>query len=589
MEAKMSSVKLSVVMTTFNRRSALERTLPTLLRQDFPSTDGEIVVVVDGSTDGTLEFLRCLKSPFRLKVLSQPNRGFAAARNAGLQAAEGDLVLFLDDDIICTPGVFKQHCAAHAAGTGPLLAHGPVRVAPGGDRTLIRYASEVWDELYYGRLDPAVGIRLPQDVYFISNSSIRRETLLAFGGFDERVLGMDDMDFGLRLWERGVRFQYLPGAEAFELWVKPTGAFLQKQVKRWARGDIYISRKHPEFRPYSRIAGVGQPRGWKHVVRDMLVRSPVSPLPLFTAPLWIAERLYRFVPVRKAGLRLLNLASRVALLRYALQEAGSWRALRHEFGMKLPILLFHHVGPPPAGDSGLTVSPERFEAQVHWLARRGYVGICPSDWLAWCRTGKPLPEKPVLLTFDDAYADLAQYAFPVLERHGFGAAVFVITGRVGGTVEWPRVKGVFQLMNAEQIRHWAKRGIEFGAHSRTHPDLTTLSPSDLVEEVAGSKRDLEAILQAPVISFAYPYGPYNPAVCECVRGLYDLAFTTDEGLNDLRSELHLLRRSGVCLSDTRVDLASRLRWGFSPLERLRYRIRLRTRLRNVARAVLARS
>ena len=278
------------------------------------------------------------------------------------------------------------------------------------------------------------------------------------------------------------------------------------------------------------------------------------------------------------------------MLRSAVREAGSLRALQREFGMRLPVLMYHHVGPVrPDTDAGLTVSPARFEAQVRWLARHGYRGIRPSDWLAWRQCAKSLPEKPVLLTFDDAYADVAEYALPVLERHGFGATVFVITGRVGGAITWARRKGVFRVMSTDQIRDWRTRGIDFGAHSRTHPDLTTLPPAELAEEVAESKHDLEVILQLPVQSFAYPYGTHNPAVCNRVRSVYDLAFGTEEGLNNLGTDPHLLRRTGVLPGEFMIDFAGRLRWGYSPFERLRARIRLRTRLKNALQAVFARS
>jgi glycosyltransferase involved in cell wall biosynthesis/peptidoglycan/xylan/chitin deacetylase (PgdA/CDA1 family) len=582
-------MKLSVVINTYNRRRALKRTLPSLLSQDFPADDCEIVVVVDGSTDGTLEFLHSVQSPFPFRVLSQSNLGPAAARNSGWQAARGEIVLFLDDDIISTPGLLQKHCAAHI-GEDALLVHGPISIAPDSPKTLIRYATEIWYESYYGSLSPSHGLSLPKDVYLLSNSSLPRRILEKCEGLDERAPGYEDFELGLRLWKTGVRFLFLPSAGACEFFVKRSGEFLRKQVKRWARADLYNCRKHPEYRPYSRLTAMGGTAGWKHKAKEWAARLPVSPLGLFRIPLWMAERLYSIPAVRNGGVRLLAIATELAFLRFARLGIGSWRALQREFRMRLPILLYHHVG-PIGGDTNpeLTVSPERFEAQVRCLARRGYQGIRLSDWLAWVRTGRPLPEKPVLLTFDDAYADIARYALPVLERYGFGAAVFVITGRVGGTISWGKSKGLFQLMSAEQIREWAGRGIEFGAHSRTHPDLTTLDPAALRDEVVGSKRDLEDILQAPVISFAYPYGPYNPAVCECVRGMYDLAFTTDEGLNDLRTDLHVLRRTGVSPDDSIVDLSSRLRWGLSPLQRLRGRVRFRTRMRNAARSVFARS
>ena len=81
---------------------------------------------------------------------------------------------------------------------------------------------------------------------------------------------------------------------------------------------------------------------------------------------------------------------------------------------KLAVLLYHHIGPPrPDTLSDLTVSPEKFERHVRWLARRGFVGIRPSDWLRWLRDGTGLPNKPILFTFDDGYADIADYALPV--------------------------------------------------------------------------------------------------------------------------------------------------------------------------------
>ena len=102
-----------------------------------------------------------------------------------------------------------------------------------------------------------------------------------------------------------------------------------------------------------------------------------------------------------------------------------------QFRVRLPVLLYHHVGPARSGVHGsLTVSPSRFQRQISWLARHGYRGICPSEWLHYRRETKAPSSKLALLTFDDAYADLVEHALPVLSQHGFGAAVFVVTGLV---------------------------------------------------------------------------------------------------------------------------------------------------------------
>jgi peptidoglycan/xylan/chitin deacetylase (PgdA/CDA1 family) len=254
--------------------------------------------------------------------------------------------------------------------------------------------------------------------------------------------------------------------------------------------------------------------------------------------------------------------------------------------MRLPVLLYHHVGPLRGGTfHNLTVSPERFEQHVRRLARLGYVGIRPADWIRWRREGTHFPERPVLITFDDGYADLAEHALPLLRRYNFGAAVFVVTTQLGGTNTWDEARGSapHRLLTADQIRNWAASGIEFGAHGRTHSELTTLPPDRLRDEVVGSGEELGNVLGSRVVSFAYPYGAGNKDVVDCVRGAFDCAFTADEavaGINDFETDPHLLRRTVVQSGDSALDVECRARWGFSPKQRLRDRIRLRTRLRN---------
>jgi peptidoglycan/xylan/chitin deacetylase (PgdA/CDA1 family) len=248
--------------------------------------------------------------------------------------------------------------------------------------------------------------------------------------------------------------------------------------------------------------------------------------------------------------------------------------------MRLPALLYHHVGPRLRDSryAALNVSAEKFERQMSWLARKGYMGIRPLDWLAWLLHGTALPPKPVLLTFDDAYADFPDYALPVLLRYSFRAVVFVVTGWIGARNSWDGAP----LMSAHQIRQCSAHGIEFGAHSRTHPDLTSLSGTQLWEEIAGSAEDLSAIIGTRVTSFAYPYGFWSEEVRASVRESFDLAFTCEEGLNQIDTDPLLLRRTMVQPGDLLLDLACRVHFGWSPVMALRSRLRLRSRWRNAA-------
>ena len=251
-------------------------------------------------------------------------------------------------------------------------------------------------------------------------------------------------------------------------------------------------------------------------------------------------------------------------------------------------LLYHNVGPlHPGTNPALTISPERFERQVSWLAERGYISVRPSEWLRWRKEGVGLPKRSVFLTFDDAYEDLTEHALPIVLRYGFSAAVYVVTGRLGATNTWDQSEGsgALRLMSAKQIQHWAQKGIEFGAHSQTHSDLTRLTAPECFTEIAGSKSDLAAILGLPVTSFAYPSGYYNDLACNLVRSAYDLAFSVEQGMNYLDGDPHLLRRTYVGPNDSLLEFAIKVRRGGMPIWLQEFRIKLawRSRLKRTLR------
>jgi len=383
----------------------------------------------------------------------------------------------------------------------------------------------------------------------------------------------------------GALFGYCAAAVAFEYYVKSSREFLRTQAAALGAGDLLASRTHPEYRPYSSMASFADASRGKRWLRATLTRSPISPVQLLALPLNLEKSFYRFPRLRDSGVHLLRIAEGITRLRNTARACGSWKALEKEFDQKLPVLLYHHVGPfRPGTLRELTVLPKRFESQVRWLARRGYVGIKPADWLNWVRDGKSLPEKPILLTFDDAYADIVEYALPILRKYGFSGVVFVVTERLGGTNTWDEAQGcgTLQLMTAEQIRYWASQGIEFGAHSRTHAHLSKLSAAELSAEVVGSKNDLSALLGYPIVSFAYPYGDYNDAVRDLVQGEFDLAFSIEEGLNYLSGDLHLLKRSYVGPSDSLLECVLTVRrGGIRGIRDWRMKLRLRTRLRRL--------
>ncbi len=238
---------------------------------------------------------------------------------------------------------------------------------------------------------------------------------------------------------------------------------------------------------------------------------------------------------------------------------------------RLPVLLYHGVSPIDGrGSSPLSVSAKEFERQMRWLSHGGYVGIRSADWLGYLQGRFSLPEKPILLSFDDGYEDLATCALPVIRKYGFTATVFIVTRHLGGTNSWDdrRTFGSHRLMNLEQVHEWSTRGIEFGAHTRTHRDLRKLQPEELEDEIIGSAQDLSEILGTRVVSFAYPFGHFNAAVRGVARKAFSLAFTVNDGMNTVGTDPYLLRRTMIESCDTLADFVCRIRLGYQPIRYL---------------------
>jgi len=569
---------ISVVIATYRRCAVLKRTLPTVLAQDLAADQYEIVIVLDGPDRDTASWLRGLRLAHRLHIVEQPHRGLAAARNCGIRAASGNRVLLLDDDLLCSARLVR--CHAEAVGDN-LIAMGAVLVSADSPRTIVADWVRRSTQERMRRL-ATDGPEWPRDIALCANYSAPRQLILSCGGFDETFIGAcEEFDIGIRLRKLGAEFRYLPDAVAHEFYVKSPDQMVQTDCRARGANEVRLCRKHPEFRPVSAVARFNQGARVTRALRYAAVRAPFSLENVLAPAFRGAEVLARAGIGRQIAVRLLEFRRGSALFRSAREQSGGWVEFRSEFAATLPVLLYHHVGPTHRGAYPLlTVSPPRFEAQMKWLRRRGYTAIRSSDWSAWIRGERPLPKKPVLITFDDGYADLVQHALPVLKRHNLTATIFLPTQRIGRSNEWDSGSWTqVPLMNREQISEWAAQGMEFGSHSRTHPDLTALSRDQLDDEIAGSAQDLQSLTGLRPVAFAYPYGLFNDQVRECVSRVFDLSFTTKMGVNRLADDPFVLQRLEVLPSDNEVSFASALVCGFRPVTALRTKVALRSRIR----------
>lgn len=215
---------VSIVVPTYDRRASLARLLAGLEAQTL-TAQMEVVVVDDGSRDGTREWLRDARFTYDLRFFRQANAGPAAARNRGVAEARAELIVFLDDDVVPDPGLVAAHVAAHQATPNSVVC-GPMLPPDGWRRPAwIRWEEEKLLEQYRAMRDGVYPCTYRQ--LFTGNASLPRERFVAAGGFDTTFTRAEDVELGFRLDGLGVRFVFEPAAR---VWHYP-----QRTFKTWRR------------------------------------------------------------------------------------------------------------------------------------------------------------------------------------------------------------------------------------------------------------------------------------------------------------------------------------------------------------------
>ena len=197
--------------------------------------------------------------------------------------------------------------------------------------------------------------------------------------------------------------------------------------------------------------------------------------------------------------------------------------------VKVPILTYHSID-----DSGSIIStaPSVFRRQMKYLKDAGYEAITLGEMATRQKKGAPLSGKIVVLTFDDGFRNFYTEAFPVLSDHNFRATVFLVTDFCGGHNDWsgnPKELPRSELLDWKEIRELDETGIEFGSHTKTHPDLTRLSTNDMTTEMLDSKAKISYALGRDVSTFAYPYGRSNVEVRRIALENFDASCSTNLG------------------------------------------------------------
>jgi GT2 family glycosyltransferase len=231
--------ELSIIIPTYNRQRRLARVLDGLARQSLPPERFEVVIVSDGSSDGTNELIQSASTPFVIVPVLQPNQGVAAARNSGVARAAADLLLFIDDDVVPSADLLREHVALLRQNDcqivlGPMLTPPDARLEP-----WVRYEQLMLEKQYQEMIAGQWQATARQ--FYTGNTSVARRHVLAAGGFDPAFRRAEDVELAYRLKDLGLAFVFNPRAIGYH--------YAERSFDSWkciahdyGRNDVIMTR-----------------------------------------------------------------------------------------------------------------------------------------------------------------------------------------------------------------------------------------------------------------------------------------------------------------------------------------------------------
>lgn len=220
---------------------------------------------------------------------------------------------------------------------------------------------------------------------------------------------------------------------------------------------------------------------------------------------------------------------------------------------RVPVMMYHDIRPDK--QVFFDVTPEEFEAHLKLIQQKGLTPITMDQLVTHLRTGLPLPEKPILLTFDDGYEGHYTYVYPLLKKYNYPGVFSIYTDKVDKRLGRPGVTW-------EQLREMVKDPlVTIASHSVTHRVMANLSPDEVQKELQDSKQILEAALGVPIHYFTYPEGKYTPEVAEAVRAAgYSAALTMNDAEEILAGQSPSLMEIGR-IGQSRIAEMVDVAWG----------------------------
>jgi peptidoglycan/xylan/chitin deacetylase (PgdA/CDA1 family)/GT2 family glycosyltransferase len=610
METSAQNPDVSVIIAVRDGAGTIAATLDSVLRQTMPRW--EAIVVDDGSTDATADIVTgyCQRDA-RVRLARMTQGGVSRARNQGIALARGACITFLDADDWHSPEFLRHMLTALAAHPDAAAAYcGSLRVLPDGSTLTELPGTEMTftPELERAAL-PLLAHYCPLAIHAVV---VRRAAVVAAGEFDASLTSSEDWDLWMRIARAGGTFVGVPLALAFyRMSGQPsrrdplqTALDAQRVIARAREGiSAALAASLPDkARCDASVtlyfaatqAGAGKDaravlatlRDWPAFDDDEWLRSAATDIEAglavgaccehgLLAQQWpqFAHRVQDMLAI--VGAQRPGVAAR---LRTLLEEqifssaapaaglgeravATSTSAPRVGAAARVPVLMYHSINATgPAALAQWRTHPERFEEQLAYLREQGYCSVLAADIVAMLRHGRELPERCVMLSFDDGFCDFAQHAWPLLSRYGFSAQVFLVTDLVGKVAAWDAHMGPpAPLMDWPEIRRLRDQGIAMGSHLATHRRATDLSREELFDEAARSRSTLERELGTRVTSVAMPFGIYDERLLEVLESTgYECGFTTEDGFVRAGANLMTLPRIEIMGSDDLAAFSTKL-------------------------------
>ena len=231
--------------------------------------------------------------------------------------------------------------------------------------------------------------------------------------------------------------------------------------------------------------------------------------------------------------------------------------LLHSTAKSVPVLNYHQIN--DRDENALTVHVDQFDAQMAYLAENGYHAITPAQMLDAWENGTELPDKPVIITFDDGYVDNYKNAYPILKKYGLRGTIFAVTDYLD---TYPNY---FTWAQAKEMQDSGVMEIE--SHTLSHMELTTAgSEEELRHQLVDSKKALDWHLGKDVRFIAYPCGSYNEEIERIAHEAgYRAAFTVHYGLADPEENREIMDRVPIFGSNGHTLLRFKLRLNYAPI------------------------